>query len=369
MSTCLGLSPFSSKVQKTASSAVRWSKKQGGNPAEDDLVKKLSGIATKGKCLQNAERDLHRLLHRESLSFNAEPEYVMVRMVDPSTLEIDWSPLAVLFPDTLLKALWALGEDVFRHCLFGDLTENDTLEIWQHIENTCDWFSSHPARHWHSKGKLASLGTYGDEVQCYKNSECGVVSVSAWCAEFCTNSHPLCRYYPIAIWSEHVECEWTFGDMESQMIQRWRSLCDPEVAWPWTQSGYLMAFTFAQGDLKWLNERMGGLHNYRRNDFCSRCHCLKTDPDLTKTLPNFSEDPDAHEERAWSQEELAGFSPLLTLPGMCMQRVMHDVVHSQYLGTGKATNGSWHWLIVIFLFARVTSSFHPFYKSFPAVVI
>ena len=327
------------QVQR-ASSALSWLRRHGGDTPQNDLVNKISGVATGGRHLQNAERDLHRLLQNVSMSLAATPEIIMVRMYNPATLEIEWQPLPVLFPDTLLQALWQAGEDVFRYCLFGKMTEDETLQFWKHIEKHCPWFQSSPAYNWEWKQKVASVGTYGDEIQCYKNSECGVVSVTAWTAEFSTQNNPLLRYFPIAVWSEHCESEFTFADLEKEMIERWRRLTDPSLTWPWTSSGYLIAFTFCQGDLKWLNSRMGGLHNYRANSFCSRCECVKNHPNTQLTLPNMSNDPDAHTVRSYSSEQLQAFSPLLGLPGMCLERVMHDVAHSQYLGTGKTTNGS-----------------------------
>lgn len=328
------------KAQRTASSALRWLHKHGGSTTKTDMVARISAVGAGGLHQNNAERDLHRLLQRVSLSLAAKHETVQVRMVNPSTLEIGWEPLPVLFPDALIEAFWEAGEDVFRYCLFGMKTEDEIRQIWKHMKKHCQWVSTHPASGWKWQGKVASLGMYRDEIQCYRNSGCGVVSVTAWTSEFCTNNIPLLRYYPIAIWSEHCESEFTYGDLEQHLLPRWRRLSDTSETWPWTDAGYLMAYTFCQGDLKWINSRMGGLHNYRRNDFCSRCECVKNDPNPALTLPNMGDDPDTHAVRTYSSEQLQAFSPLLGLPGMCLSRVMHDVAHSQFLGTGKTTNGS-----------------------------
>ena len=328
------------KVQRTATSAMSWLRKRGGHSQPKDIVCRLSKLATGGKHLQNAERDMHRLLRKVSLSLAAAPETVMVRMVNPSSLEIAWEPLPVMFPDTVLKALWDLGEDVFRHALFGTMTERETFEFWNHVRKECAWFKDLPARDHHCLGRLASVGMYGDEIQCYKNSECGVVSVNAWTSEFSVTSEPLLRYWPLAVWSEHCECIHTYSDFEQLLLPRWEALTDPTASWPWTSRGYLLSFTFTQGDLKWINGRMGGLHNFRANEMCSRCKCQKTCGDLTQTLPNMAEDPDAFEHRVFSRQELQQFSPLFSLPGMSLERVQHDVAHSQFLGTGKATNGN-----------------------------
>ena len=288
----------------------------------------------------NSERDMHRLLSRMSLSVGAGIENVAVRMWNPSTLEESWELLPVLFPDNLLVALWGKGEKFFRKCLFGEMSEREAERYWEHIGKVYPWYKNLPGRAWKYKGKMASIGLYGDEIECYKNSECGVVSVTAWTAEFATQSAPLLRYYPVACWSEHCESQHTYPDLERHLVERLRKLSDPAIDWPWSSSGYHIAVTFVQGDLKWIVDRMNGLHNFRKNEFCC---CVKTDDDVTKTLPNFSDEgPDAHEPRVLSQDELARFSALLGLPGMSVERVMHDIVHSQYLGSGKTTNGAFH---------------------------
>ena len=333
----------STEVQKTASSAVKWMKKNGGQSQTEDLVCRLSNVGACGAHPNNSERDMHRLLSRMSLSVGAGIEKVIVRMWNPSTLEESWEVLPVLFPDKLLVALWGKGEKVFRTCLFGNMSERETERYWEHVEKVYPWYKNLPSRAWKYKGKMASIGLYGDEIECYKNSECGVVSVTAWTTEFATQSTPLLRYYPIASWSEHCERQHTYSDLQQHLVERLRNLSDPAIDWPWSSSGYHIAVTFVQGDLKWIVDRMNGLRNFRRNDFCSRCCCVKTDDDLTKTLPNFSDEgPAAHEPRVFSQDELARFSPLLGLPGMSVERVMHDIVHSQYLGSGKTTNGACH---------------------------
>ena len=81
------------------------------------------------------------------------------------------------------------------------------------------------------------------------------------------------------------------------------------------------------------------VHNFRQNEFCSRCECTKVRLVREKTLPNMSADPSTHSLRTFTQEELDAFSPLFRMPGMCIARVMHDVAHSQYLGSGKLCNG------------------------------
>ena len=58
-----------------------------------------------------------------------------------------------------------------------------------------------------------------------------------------------------------------------------------------------------------------------------------------QTLPNFTENPDQFGHRDYSDADLRQFSPLFSLP-LTMDRVQHDVAHSQLLGTGKTANGA-----------------------------
>lgn len=261
-------------------------------------------------------------------------------MVNPATLEESVQSLPMILPHEFCLALWRRGEATFKRCLFGHLTQDQVKQYWDHLETHADWFKNHPAQSWPHRERLAGVATYGDEVQAYKNSECGVVSILAWTAEFCFKSDPLLRYYAISVWSEHHESPNTYSDAVQFVVDSFRRLADPRVDWPWTQHGYLVAFTAAQGDLKWICERMGGIHNYRRNDFCSRCKCTKTSESVCHTLTNFTENEDAFEKHSYADIDMAAtYSPLFSLP-LTMERVQHDVAHSQLLGTGKTSNGS-----------------------------
>ncbi len=48
--------------------------------------------------------------------------------------------------------------------------------------------------------------------------------------------------------------------------QSFQKLGDPSARWPRTEKGYFLSYTFAQGDLKWINDRMN-LHNFRSYNF------------------------------------------------------------------------------------------------------
>ncbi len=328
----------SSKVQQSAQSAVQWLHSKGGKADDSDLVVRLAGIGTSGRHNNNAERDAHRLLSSMDKTLNVHIDMKDVRMINPSTLEETTQKMPMVLPHELCLALWRKGESTFHRLLFGGLPENDVKKYWDHIDEQTSWFGKTPAKKWPHRGKVACVGSYGDEVQAYRNSECGVVSVLGWTSELTVQTDPLLRYFAISVWSEHHESENTYHDAIVHVIDSFRALMDG--SWPWTKKGYLICFSFAQGDLKWLCERMGGIHNYRRNDFCSRCHCAKkNEEDLTATLPHFPEDPDYFGVRQYTHEQLLEFSPLFSLP-LSMERVQHDVAHSQLLGTGKAANGA-----------------------------
>lgn len=331
-----------SKVQRTASAAVKWISSHGGRiqDPDSDTVAKLSKLGCSGKWAANAERDCHRLMRKMDKWLGAKIVERSVRVMNRSTLEVAWEKMPMILPHDMCLALWNQGPHVFGKCLFGDLTGEEVKEYWDHLEARCAWFQQHPACKLHDRSKLAGVATYGDEIQAYRNSECGSVAVCAWTAELAYKNDPLLRYFPICLWSEHHECEHTYSDAMKYVVRSFRRLCDSSADWPWTREGYHFAFTSAQGDLKWINERMG-LHNYRRNEFCSRCMCTKTSPNgnVYESLTSFSDDPHAFPFRDYSGVDLVQeFSVLFSLP-LAMERVMHDTCHSQLLGTGKTTNG------------------------------
>ena len=315
---------------------MQWLHDRGGTVDKSDFVKQLAGVGASGKFLNNAERDTHRLISRIGCSLNASIELKDVRMVNPSTMEENIQKLPMVLPHSMCLALWNKGEDIFRECLFGGLSDEQIKKYWDHHDAKCSWFRGHPARGWPTRGRITSIGTYGDEVQAYRNSECGVISVLGWTAELACRQDPLLRYFATTVWSEHHESPNTYNDALGYIIESFRSLMDD--VWPWTKAGYLLFFSFAQGDLKWICDRMG-IHNFRRNEFCSRCHCVKTADNVYDTLPNFSDDPECFPQREYSHADLLEYSPLFSLP-LTIERVQHDVAHSQLLGTGKAVNGA-----------------------------
>lgn len=318
------------------------------NDPEKDVVARLARVGAEGKFPGNAERDTHRLLHKLKPYLDAAISYRDVRLVDPSTLEVSWQKLPMIQPHDLCLALWRQGEHVFRQCLFGDLTGEQVNAYWDHVEQSCEWFQHHPAKSWHCRSKLAGISSYGDEVQAYKNSDCGSVAICAWTADLAYLNDPLLRYFPVAVWSEHTESEFTYADVTRYVVRSFRKLGDLTAEFPWSTHGYHLAFTSAQGDLKWICDRMG-LHNFRRNDFCSRCCCVKVaEGSVLQSLTNFSDDPGVFSERDYTGTNLVEqFSSLFSLP-LTVDRVLHDTCHSQFLGTGKTTNGAFNCINVCF---------------------
>ena len=342
LQTSIALAIALTEVQRTSASALQWLSQHGGrvdNP-KADLVSGLAALGAGGECPQNCERDMHRFLERVGITLRAKITTEAVRMWNPSKLEVETLRFPMILPEELCNGLWNCGTHVFRKCLFGDLSEREVESYWGHVEEHCPWFQNHPCRGWPHRGKLASVVTYGDEVQAYKNSECGILSVCAWSSELSYKNDPLLRYFLFALWSEHHECEATYDDMIRMMVRSLKRLGDPTIQWPWTRHGYLIVCTGVSGDLKWINDRMK-MHNFKANAFCSRCHCVKVHPNRLLTLPHFAEDPEAHAPRDYSGVDLGEkFSPLMSLPGMDITRVQHDVMHSQLLGSGKVVNGT-----------------------------
>ena len=330
------------KVQRTAHSAIGWLDKHGGQIKDKrDTVAQLARLGAAGKFSGNCERDTHRLVQRLGKRLDCQIDYRQVQLINPATLEEHWQDMPMILPHELCLALWSKGEDVFRRCLYGNMTDQDIESYWNHVEAKSVWFSSHPASRWQHRARLCGVATYGDEVQAYRNSECGVVSILGWTSELSFLNEPLCRYFATAVWSEHHESDKTYNDIIQFVVDSFKRLGDPNEPWPWRKHGYLICFTAAQGDLKWINERMG-LHNYRRNDFCSRCECVKTSENgnAMESLTNFTADETAFSLRDYSGvDRAATYSPLFELP-LALERVQHDVAHSQLLGTGKATNGA-----------------------------
>ena len=268
-----------------------------------------------------------------------------VPLFNPKTeLEFERA-LDVLYPDVLAEAIFNHSEDLFCKLFFAG---TDAAQYWQHCEQYAPWWREHPASKVEppKRGKLIPLSLYGDEVQSFRNTEGGVVSVLAWSSDLSAGQPPLSRYFPISCIPDHYCVDRTYIELFKNVAKRLQVMCDPEQHehFAWSAKGYQFVYSSTQGDLKWVCEKFS-LHNYRKNGFCSRCACCKNHEDLGMTLGCFDINSTHRTTRINHEGFFAGivpgdFHPVFSIPGARLERVLHDVCHSQLLGTGKALNGS-----------------------------
>ena len=282
---------------------------------------------------------------KHKLAVNIPIEFCAVEMFNPKTQRTYMHQLPIMFPDKFAEAIFAVSEPLFAKLFLGDV---DAQEYWDHVATRCSWFRNHPANTLDptSRAKLIPLSLYGDEVQSCRNTEGGVVSVLGWSSDFGHGKPPLSRYFCIGCVCEHYCTPNTHKQILTHVASRISAMCSPNSLHNWTLNGYNFTYSSTQGDLKYVSEKYG-LHNYRKNDFCSRCLCKKSDPNPGMTLGNFRLDSSHLATRLDHDAffELMGvtsseFNPLFSIPGARLERVLHDVMHSQLLGTGKALNGS-----------------------------
>ena len=126
------------------------------------------------------------------------------------------------------------------------------------------------------------------------------------------------------------------------LLPRFASLCSrDESINPWCVHNIRFVLTGVQGDLKWVCNQYG-LYPYNSNACCSRCDAVKSHADPTKTIACFT---DAASFTAISHEDFIITTcldewPKPMIAGVRLERFLHDVCHSQLLGTGKVHNGS-----------------------------
>lgn len=322
--------------QATAQSAVAWREAKGGTITQDDFVCKVAALGCKGKFKSNMERDFHRLVRTCNRRLGADIETIPARMYNHATGEIEVRQLAVLHPDTLAEALYKKGSKVWRHCMFREV---DALAFWRHAYERCAWFQRHPAASYPNWAKLIPLSLYGDEVQTYKGSEVGAVSVLAWSSDFAWGSDSMTRYFPICVWSEADSLDFTVQDIFHGIVPRLKAMFDQEELHGWSDQGYHFMLSSIQGDLKWVLECYG-LYNFRSNYICALCGCQKSNQRVQLTVGDFRDEAEYWDEPGC----LDGFHEkgceVFRLPGATVDRVLHDVCHGQLLGTGKALNGA-----------------------------
>ena len=229
---------------------------------QHDLVNRISMLGTSGKYTQNCERDFHFLLKSFSKRLGVKIGAVQARLFSHATASIEWQKISVIFPDDMAKALFAKGEKIFRHTMFGDHSLNSA----------------------------------------YKGSETGSVTVLGWCSDFAYGNSSLTRYFPIAVFPEYVATEFTYEDIMKPVVDRVRDMIDPQMLHDWSTDGYAFMLSSIQGDLKFIVEQYG-LHNYRANACCSLCGAVKKDVNPSMTISDFRENA-AHSTTA---PDLTGF--------------------------------------------------------------
>ena len=150
------------------------------------------------------------------------------------------------------------------------------------------------------------------------------------------------NYHLMTVYAEYTACEHTYSDLLEAAMPHFASLCSMDaVLNPWCRHGIRFILTGAQGDLKWMTTQYG-LHPYNRNECCSRCNASKNDINPCKTISCFTDaalfEECTHEE--WCANHELDEWPIPMVHGVRLERFVHDVAHSQLLGTGKTHNGS-----------------------------
>ena len=175
-----------------------------------------------------------------------------------------------------------------------------------------------------------------------RSTDPGAISAIGWSSDLSRGNEPMLQYHLLAVYCEYSACEETYDDLLAVILERVQSLCsDDAVRNPWVKHGIKFVLCGIQGDLKWITTKYD-LHHFNRNSCCSRCDATKKDPDPCKTIGCFT---DAAAFTACTHESFCEAHaleqwPLPMLHGVRLERFMHDVAHSQYLGSGKTLNGS-----------------------------
>ncbi|CAE7362594.1 unnamed protein product [Symbiodinium sp. CCMP2592] len=303
----------------------------------------MARLGASGKHAQNAERDLQTAIRMYGRSLGCSIDKCKVRTVrmwDPRDNAIISVELEVLFPDTIARAIWQYSPDVFENIFLGPAGPEGAKLFWDNAKRNCPWYPPHIQQSEHAG--LMPLSLYGDDVQAYRNSDPGAISAIGWCSDFGRGHEAFLHYMLCTVFSEYCACEHTYEDLMEALLPRFHDMCDADPKKnPWCSRGLRFVFTGVQGDLKWLLSRYG-LHNYAKNGCCSLCNAVKNDPDPCKTIACFTA---ANQFVHVSHENFCAERALHEWPapmiyGVRLERFLHDVAHSQLLGTGKTLNGS-----------------------------
>lgn len=346
---------------------MSWCASTGGKANKGDLVKKLSRLGASGAHVQNAERDLQRTISSFGYSLRAKIDTIRVHLWDPKDsciYEADLPasrqhrcnkaqkhhmtmyPLCscssvtakVIFPDEFARAVWDLGKDVFEQVYLGTVGKAGATEYWANARDRCVWYPPSIPEDCHSG--LIPVSIYGDEVHAYRNTDPGAVSVVGWGSDLSFGIEAMLQYGLICVYSEYCECESTYGDIMEAVLPRFQYLCDPHAPHPWKDE-FRFLLCGVRGDLKWINDKYK-IHNYRLNDFCSRCSCVKNADNVYETITAFG-DQAQHvpvSNSSFCDSLCIDEWPWPMRYGVHLERFCHDTCHSQLLGSGKCLNGS-----------------------------
>ena len=202
---------------------MQYCKQAGGaTSAGKDLVHRLSRIGSKGKHLQNCERDLHFAVNSFGKTLKVQHIQGQCRMWDPSLNEVVQMDICFIDPVSLAEALWRKGRHIFRKVFFGGLNEDEVQAYWENCSQRCEFFKKSAAASWDASSwrRLAPISVYGDDVSNYRATEAGNISILAWTSDLARGNSPFLRYLLISQYSEYTASEHTYNDiMETWFIR------------------------------------------------------------------------------------------------------------------------------------------------------
>ena len=205
------------QVRELAAASVNYAKQAGGKPGSGnkDLVHRISKIGSSGKHKQNCERDLQFAVASFAKALRTEVVEGFCRLWDPASNAIVVSKLAFLDPVSLASALFIRGPHVFRYCFFGGLDEAQVSAYWETTAARCEWFKRSYAAKWDGPAlrRLAPVSLHGDDVNNYRNTEAGNISIISWTSDLSRGNSPFLRYFLLSLYSEYTACQHTFSDL------------------------------------------------------------------------------------------------------------------------------------------------------------
>ena len=219
---------------------------------KSDLVWKLSRLATAGKHLQNAERDLQRAIKKFGQTADIQIQYIKVRLHDPVSSEVYMGTVPILDPVSLASAIWSEGEDVFSQLFLGCMGREGALAFWQNAKARCSWFRESRVPEEAYPG-LLPISLYGDDVEAYHSAEAGAVSAIGWSCDFSYKNPAMLQMWLVTVYAEYTACSHTHEDILEYLLPRLQHLCDPFAPHPWHASGFRFYLAGVRGDLKWLS--------------------------------------------------------------------------------------------------------------------